>query len=148
VTFTLLYAFVSESNLIEGIGRAPTMEELAAHELFLELPSIGVSDLETFVRVVAGAQLRARPGDNVRVGGHVPPPGGPAVADALRELLAWGAGTPHGVHVAYETLHPFMDGNGRSGRVLWAWQMRAAGLDPFVRPFLQTFYYQTLSESR
>ena len=46
-------------------------------------------------------------------------------------------------HVQYERLHPFTDGNGRSGRALWAWQMmrRREGL---ALGFLHRFYYQTL----
>lgn len=50
------------------------------------------------------------------------------------------ADPPWEVHIAYEMLHPFTDGNGRSGRMLWAWQMRNFPLD-----FLHTFYYQTLN---
>jgi Fic family protein len=37
-----------------------------------------------------------------------------------------------------------MDGNGRTGRMLWAWHMKHQGRDPFLRPFLHTWYYQTL----
>ena len=40
--------------------------------------------------------------------------------------------------------HPFTDGNGRSGRALWLWQMNNHA--PFG--FLHTFYYQTLENSR
>ena len=50
-------------------------------------------------------------------------------------------------HNDYENLHPFTDGNGRSGRMLWAWQMRNDD-DAMARGFLHTFYYQTLSACR
>src|SRR3990167_9521619 len=35
-------------------------------------------------------------------------------------------------HVAYEAIHPFEDGNGRTGRMLMNWQRVKAGLDPLV----------------
>jgi len=41
-----------------------------------------------------------------------------------------------------------MDGNGRSGRAIWAWQMLGDEQDPFAIPFLHRFYYQTLDASR
>jgi hypothetical protein len=41
---------------------------------------------------------------------------------------------PYPAHIRYEKLHPFMDGNGRSGRAIWALMMR--GRDPFSLPFL------------
>ena len=54
--------------------------------------------------------------------------------------------TPFGIHLRYETLHPFMDGNGRSGRILWAWQMLHHDIAPGIRlGFLHAFYYQTLA---
>jgi len=41
-----------------------------------------------------------------------------------------------------------MDGNGRTGRAIWAWQMQRLGRDPFALPFLHRFYYQTLEAIR
>ncbi len=147
-----LVAFVRESNRIEGIRRDPTMSEIQAHERLLARPVVEVVDVVGFVAAVApGKPLRDRRGLDVRVGGHYPPRGGPRIADDLARLLhriEHEPITPHAAHVAYELLHPFMDGNGRSGRALWAWQMKRDGLDPFALPFLHRFYYQTLDAAR
>jgi len=51
-------------------------------------------------------------------------------------------------HFFLDTIHPFIDGNGRSGRVLWAWQEQRAGRDPFALSFLQRWYYDSLDEGR
>lgn len=145
-----LRAFVVESNRIEGIDREPTEAEIEAHRVFLALRELTISDVEAFVFAVAKALLRDQPGMDVRVGQHIAPEGGPQIRAELVELLAdiqaFDLSEYEG-HVAYETLHPFMDGNGRSGRVLWAWHMNHAGLDPFALPFLHRFYYQTLDAS-
>jgi hypothetical protein len=143
--------FVAESNAIEGIHRPPTEGEVAAHERLWGLAVVAIRDLEAFVADVAGKPLRRDGGQDVMVGGHRPPPGGPGVEAALTRLLhriEHEPTTPYETHVAYELLHPFMDGNGRSGRALWAWQMMRDGLDPFAMPFLRRFYYQTLDAAR
>ena len=145
-----LTRFVEQSNLIEGIDRAPTDAEFEAHKRFLSLDQITIADLEAFVDVVApGKKLRREPGMNVRVGSHVAPPGGPDIPAQLQALLDRanvGWTDPWRTHCEFEALHAFQDGNGRSGRVLWLWQHRGRALPPGL--FLHRFYYETLSNFR
>jgi len=147
VSATSLEAFIRQSNAIEGILRGPTEAEIHAHERLLEAPEMTQLDLEAFVARVANARIRAFAGMDVRVGNHMPPPGGSEVLYALNALLtkinaheidAWTA------HIEYERLHPFMDGNGRSGRALWLWMVGPSAAS-LPLGFLHRFYYQTLS---
>jgi Fic family protein len=55
---------------------------------------------------------------------------------------------PWKCHVRFETLHPFLDGIGRTGRAIWVWQMQRIGRDPFALPFLHRAYYQSLENTR
>jgi len=146
-----LRQFVTESNRIEGILRPPTEREVVALEGFLDLEDISVLDIANLVAVFEpGAQLRTRPGMDVRIGGHLPMEGGPKVLEALDNWcnthLSKG---PYEAHLDYEYLHPFTDGNGRSGRALWLYGMKYRNRLPQVerRGFLHEFYYQTLSAS-
>lgn len=147
----LITQFVVESNRIEGITRPPIQAELDAHMDFIASPEITVKLIEGFVMVCAGASLRTKPGMNVRVGKHQLPPGGPLIKPQLEGLLLAVKDRDHPflVHRAYETLHPFMDGNGRSGRAIWAWQMINQDVQPRLQlGFLHAWYYQSLEHSR
>lgn len=80
-----LRRFVEESNVIEGILDT-TSEELNAHLRALTSP-MSVGTLRNFVYDVAGANLRNRPGMNVRVGDWRPIAGGPEVESRLSDML-------------------------------------------------------------
>ena len=148
-----LKAFLIESNKIEGIIKRPDVRQLQWADKFLGLDKITIPDLENIVNVFQpGATLRDKVGMDVRVGRHVPLEGGPQVRQCLNHILIdlWVdyGGTPYGLHHDYETLHPFMDGNGRSGRMLWLWQMLKLEKYSPALGFLRTWYYQSLDGGR
>ena len=121
--------FVRESNQIENI-KDTIGADIQAHQHLLDLPRIRVPDLAMFVRTVTRDHvLRDKVGLDVRVGNHFPPPGGSEIRTHLHALLfTLDARSPFETHLQYEALHPFTDGNGRSGRALWLWQMMVSNL--------------------
>ena len=100
-----------------------------------------------------------RPGNAV----FVPPPAG-ALADCLNRFERFLHDEPEPTpplvkaalaHVQFETIHPFLDGNGRIGRLLIVLQLVADGLlrEPLLYPSLffkahRSLYYELLNEVR
>lgn len=143
--------FVVESNGIEGILRPPTAGEIESTRRFVcgPLPSLLALISLASEYTNGRGHLREQVGMDVRVGNHLPPKGGPHISRLTEELLATIEEVdPFDFHVAYETLHPFLDGNGRTGRALWAWQMWRENQNLLDLGFLHAWYYQSLSASR
>jgi Fic family protein len=86
----------------------------------------------------------------VRVGGYVAPP--PAkVHPMMSDLLGWwnkaaAKASPilsaAIVHHQFETIHPFADGNGRTGRMLSLWELYRRGFDNHHIFSIDEFYWE------
>lgn len=137
-----LHDILLESNRIEGIQTVEWPERKAAVD-FLALDRLSIPAIESYLSIVqSGAVLRNKVGLDVMVGKYHPPRGGSHIRRILHSLLEQindGEVNAFQAHIRYEKLHPFTDGNGRSGRMIWLWQMKSAPLG-----FLHTFYYQAL----
>jgi Fic family protein len=93
-------------------------------------------------------------GEYVRVGGHVAP--APEHVERLLSEAIADHGSEHGrhfvdrmarFHARFENIHPFVDGNGRIGRVLVNVQLIVAGFPPvIVRNADKSTYYGALRE--
>jgi Fic family protein len=148
INYVKLNAFAKESNIIEGINdKVADAVHFSALESFLQLKKIIPSSLETFVKKIEPkAFLRTLDSHVCYIGGRAAPKPSESLSQLKLLLRLINANEIHPAiaHNEYEFLHPFIDGNGRSGRALWLWQMVKFHKFSFKYPFLQMYYYQSL----
>ena len=87
---------------------------------------------------------------HVRVGGFTPPPP-EEVSGLMFELLTWWNRESIGLspilssailHYRFEAIHPFADGNGRTGRTLALWELYRRGFDTHHIFSVDEFYWE------
>jgi Fic family protein len=120
--------YLRESNAIEDVHDEQALE--TAYEAWEELRAVDTLTKEN-IKSVHGTLLKNRQPEiagefrdcNVRVGGDVPPSPN-AVPELVSELLSTTPETPFEAldwHIRFEKIHPFADGNGRIGRLIYLW---------------------------
>lgn len=86
----------------------------------------------------------------LRVGSYVPPPP-EDVSPLMFELLEWWNKSTAGLspvlssailHHRFESIHPFADGNGRTGRALALWELYRRGFDTHHIFSVDEFYWE------
>ena len=141
---------VRESNGIEDIFRDPSPAEMEAFYEIMNAKIVTVSGLTDFVIACTGigAPLRDRIGLDVQVGDCIAPPGGIEIAENLEDLLdETDEISAYELYLRYENLHPFVDGNGRSGRALYHRRLGPNGRSMRIG-FLRDFHYRVLASQQ
>ncbi len=143
--------WIRESNLIEDVDNpADDKRGVQVWNQLACMPWVVDTILWIHRRLLYGHH-HANPGRirvyHVWVGGHK----GMSpflIADALRNFIytyatAADAEIITHSHVIFERIHPFEDGNGRTGRMLMNWQRVRAGLNPLlIKASERQTYYQ------
>ncbi len=151
---------IRESNLIEGITDPGEVDQsLKAWQLLLEQPRLDHDVIREVQRIVTANQRNLRDNQrgayrdvshtNVRVGSYRPP-SWDQVADLMRDWVRnLETRTPWVNHVVYESVHPFADGNGRTGRLFMWWQQIREDEQPRLFRAAHRFdYYDELERGR
>lgn len=152
-------AYIRNSNLIENIDDPKEdRRSFRAWNWLVDRPGISMLVLmELHDRITRRQLPKADRGRfrkvGVRVGDHIPPPPEIAKAQAtdwLWDLMEqWKTLDPKEMHIRFETIHPFVDGNGRVGRMLMWWHETRLARTPTLISFEnRAEYYNWFKETR
>lgn len=146
-------------EVLEAKNLARVMQYIRANHQPLELTKETILLLHRMLigNINDGVAGRFRiKGEYVRVGTHVAPP--PEQVESLLDVLLSEYSSDHEsyfidaiakFHLDFETIHPFVDGNGRIGRVLINLQLRRFGYPPvIIRDKEKKEYYDAFKEYR
>lgn len=116
---------------------------------------VGHEDIFELHRILAGQVMdQGEAGKyrmvQVRVGSYMPPPPG-EVSGMMFELLEWWNKESRNMspvlssailHYRFEAIHPFADGNGRTGRALALWELYRRGFDTHHIFSVDEYYWE------
>lgn len=156
-------AVMDAVRIHESIGQGETeiYNALKAHEFVAECCDNGINFSPSLMREINKRLIQSlrsdagefRPGPVKLTNAHFTPPEGPAVRPLVDELSTL---FPHSesmhpivqaawIHEQFTYIHPFNDGNGRTGRLLQDWALVRRGLLPVgIPPALRDDYYHAL----
>jgi Fic family protein len=153
--------YVRESNAIEGIyDEAEIDRSMVAWEYLENLEAKLTHGIICRVQKVITLHQALQPHQrgyyrdlsqtNVTVGNYLPPHY--AMVQGLMDnwLLDYEELGPWKAHARFESIHPFVDGNGRTGRMLMWWQELQRGEKPTLIKATerQTYYDRLKRESK
>ena len=149
--------FISEREIFEAknLARVVSYINIKAKEQELNLDGILALHkmLISNIRDDIAGRFRAS-GEYVRVGNHIAPPP-KEIIERLQKMLAEYHANPHQnvigriakLHLSFEYTHPFIDGNGRIGRVLNNYLLIREGFVPINIKFIdRRKYYDAFTE--
>jgi hypothetical protein len=139
-----LMEFAKESNRIDGITNSEAnermFEKLEEFLKFKELTATRVCEFNEWGR------LRSMEGMYARISGRECLTGGDSLKNHFALIIhTLGERSAFINHIEFERLHPFTDGNGRTGRAIWLWQMVKQDNYDLSLGFLHKWYYQSLA---
>lgn len=144
-----MFDHIHNSNLIENIDDADEDEQsLAAWDYLCGQKNLSHAAIKETQRLITSNQTDLPNSDkgeyrsvsktNVWIGRRAAP-GWELVAllmdNYLLDMSNLRAADPKAMHIRFENIHPFRDGNGRTGRMLMWWHERALGLEPTLIRF-------------
>lgn len=153
-----MHEHIRESNLIEGIDSERADKDcMVAWEALLHCPKITHGALMQLHVMITSHQTDLYQDEKgnyrriqVYVGNHTPPAAHMVPALMMQFLKEFEAMDPIEAHIRFETIHPFVDGNGRTGRMLLWWHQLKLNQEPtlFYNEEKQMKYYPLFSGDR
>jgi len=150
---------VSVREVFEAKNLARVVEHIRSKSQETEINKEGILFLHKMLMIGIDDQIAGRfrePGEYVRIGTHIAP--APEHVERMIEaaLLEYTSDLESFIidkiatfHLAFETVHPFCDGNGRIGRVLMNYQLQRLGFPGvIIRDKGKKEYYSTFVEYR
>lgn len=148
-----MYEHIKHSNLIELVsGEDQIQKSLEAWQYLVGQPDLTEEVVLTTHRMIMEDLLIPAYVGNYRhvwvtVGGRICPD--PNVVPLLMEgwltdMQDWKDLDPVAMHVEFEHIHPFVDGNGRCGRFFMWWHESHLGQEPTLIKFEERFTYYDL----